>query len=184
MEGTLLNREKVAVATSEPPSSKTAPCCKGLRDVHMRIHHVRLRGISDGFPKEVEVDFDALGLGLIAILGENGVGKSTLIGSIFAALFRQLPGHKRSIYNFCTHPQPEIDVTFSPDGRRFRSLLKIDPKVRQMDAYIFNEQGVAVTRGKKEGLQEGIQKHVGAAAVYIAAIFSKQKHTHNFQALA
>jgi len=36
-----------------------------------------LRGISDAFP-QVEVAFDAMGPGLIAILGENGQGKSTL----------------------------------------------------------------------------------------------------------
>jgi hypothetical protein len=46
-----------------------------------------------------------LGEGLIAIVGENGASKSTLIGSIFAALCRQLPGQKRSLYAFATHPE-------------------------------------------------------------------------------
>jgi len=32
----------------------------------MRIRHVQLRGIRDAFPKEVEVDLDVLGSGLIA----------------------------------------------------------------------------------------------------------------------
>jgi DNA repair exonuclease SbcCD ATPase subunit len=58
----------------------------------MRLHTLRLRGITEAFPNEVCVDFDTLGQGLIALVGENGAGKSTLIGSIFAALFRQLPG--------------------------------------------------------------------------------------------
>ena len=78
---------------------------------------------------------------IIAIVGENGAGKSTLIGSIFAALFRQLPGQKRSLYDFATHPQPEIDLTFSVNGARYRSLLKIDPKSRQMESYMFNGEG-------------------------------------------
>ena len=99
---------------------------------------LRLRGISEAFPNEISVDFDALGPGLIAIVGENGAGKSTLIGSVFAALFRQLPGQKRSLYDFATHPQPEIDLTFSVNGARYRSLLKIDPKSRQMESYLFN----------------------------------------------
>ena len=93
----------------------------------MRLHNLRLRGITEAFPNEVCVDFDALGQGLIAIVGESGVGKSTLIGSVFAALFRQLPGQKRSLYDFATHPQPETDLTFSVNGARYRSLLKIDP---------------------------------------------------------
>src|SRR6266498_2089814 len=104
----------------------------------MRFHNLKLRGLSEAFRNDVEVNFDKLGPGLIAIVGENGAGKSTLIGSIFAALFRQLPGQKRSLYDFCTHPQPEIDMTFGVNGGRYRSLLKLDPKARQMDSYIFD----------------------------------------------
>ena len=46
----------------------------------MRLHYLRLRGITEAFPNEVCVDFNSLGEGLIAIVGENGAGKSTLIG--------------------------------------------------------------------------------------------------------
>ena len=38
----------------------------------MRLHHLRLRGITEAFPNEVCVDFDSLGEGLVAIVGENG----------------------------------------------------------------------------------------------------------------
>jgi DNA repair exonuclease SbcCD ATPase subunit len=107
----------------------------------MRLHRLRLLGITEAFPNEVCVDFESLGEGLIAIVGENGAGKSTLIGSVFAALFRQLPGQKRSLYDFATHPQPEIDLTFSVNGARYRSLLKIDPKSRQVESYLFNGEG-------------------------------------------
>jgi DNA repair exonuclease SbcCD ATPase subunit len=47
----------------------------------MRPHHLRLRGITEAFPNEVCVDFDSLGEGLIAIVGENGAGKSTMRAS-------------------------------------------------------------------------------------------------------
>ena len=97
----------------------------------MRLHHLRLRGITEAFPNEVCVDFDSLGEGLIAIVGENGAGKSTLIGSVFAALFRQLPGQKRSLYDFATHPQPEIDLTFSVHDARYRSLVGAGEKEHQ-----------------------------------------------------
>src|SRR5580704_3070691 len=101
----------------------------------MRLHNLRLRGITEAFPNEVCVDFDTLGEGLIAIVGENGAGKSTLIGSVFAALFRQLSCQKRILYDFATHPQPEIDLAFSVNGVRYRSLLKIDPKDRRWNAH-------------------------------------------------
>ena len=76
----------------------------------MRFYSIRLRGISEAFRNDVEVNFDELGPGLIAIMGENGTGKSTLIGSLFESLYRQLPGQKRPLYDFATHAQPEIDV--------------------------------------------------------------------------
>jgi exonuclease SbcC len=149
----------------------------------MRLHHLRLRGITEAFPNEVCVDFDSLGEGLIAIVGENGAGKSTLIGSVFAALFRQLPGQKRSLYDFATHPLPEINLTFSVNGARYRSLLKIDPKSRQMESYLFNGDGAPLTNGKKEPFEEFIRKCAGTPDFFLSSIFSSQKRTGSFLSL-
>lgn len=149
----------------------------------MRFHQLNLRGISEAFRDRVSVDFEGLGSGLIAIVGENGAGKSTLIGSIFAAMFRQLPGQKRSLYDFCTHPEPEIDLTFSVNGERYRSLLKLDPRARQMESYIFDSRGVALATGKKEAFQGWIGRHVGTSSFYLASIFSSQRRTGNFLGL-
>jgi exonuclease SbcC len=149
----------------------------------MRLHTLRLRGITEAFPNEVCVDFDTLGEGLIALVGENGAGKSTLIGSIFAALFRQLPGQKRSLYDFTTHPQPEIDLTFSVNGARYRSLLKIDAKSRQMESYLFNGDGKPLTNGKKEPFEELVRKCAGTPDFFLSSIFSSQKRTGNFLSL-
>jgi DNA repair exonuclease SbcCD ATPase subunit len=141
----------------------------------MRIHQLSLQGISEAFREQVSVDFEALGPGLIASVGENGAGKSTLIGSVFAALFRQLPGQKRSLYDFCTHAKPEIDMTFGVNGGRYRSLLKLDPKARQMESYIFDSHGVALASGKKEAFAEWVGKHVGSPTAFLASIFSSQR---------
>ena len=149
----------------------------------MRLSTLRLRGITEAFPNEVCVDFDTLGEGLIALVGENGAGKSTLIGSVFAALFRQLPGQKRSLYDFTTHPQPEIDLTFSVNGACYRSLLKIDPKSRQMESYLFNGDGKPLTNGKKEPFEELVRKCAGTPDFFLSSIFSSQKRTGNFLSL-
>ena len=149
----------------------------------MKIHQLSLCGLTEAFPGPVSVDFEALGPGLIALVGPNGAGKSTLIGSIFAALFRQLPGQKRSLYDFCTHPKPEIDLAFSVNGQRYRSLLKIDPKSRQMESYLFNGEGAPLANGKKDVFQELIRKRIGTIAFFESAIFSNQKRTGNFLGL-
>ena len=149
----------------------------------MRLIHLRLKGLTEAFPNEIFVDFEALGRGLIAIVGENGAGKSTLIGSIFAALFRQLPGQKRSLYDFATHSQPEIDLMFSVNGACRRSFLKLNPKVRQMESYLFDAEGAPLTNGKKEPFEELVHKYVGTADFFLSSIFSSQKRTGNFLSL-
>src|SRR2546428_6763829 len=150
----------------------------------MKLHHLRLRGLTEAFPSEVCVDYDALGPGLIALVGESGAGKSTLIGSIFAALFRQLPGQKRSLYDFATHPEPEIELAFSVNGNRYRSLLKLDPKARQMESYLFDREGAALTNGRKEPFDAMIRKCTGTSPGFLlASIFSSQKRTGNFLSL-
>src|SRR6516162_4002479 len=149
----------------------------------MKLHYLSVSGITEAFPDAVTVNFEALGPGLIALVGENGVGKSTLIGSVFAALFRQLPGQKRSLYDFCTKSQPEIDLTFSVNGNRYRSLLRIDPRSRQMESYLFDGQGLALANGKKDAHQEAIRKLLGTVELFEAAIFSNQKRTGNFLGL-
>jgi DNA repair protein SbcC/Rad50 len=149
----------------------------------MRLHSLRLSGITEAFPTQVSVDFDALGHGLIALVGDNGVGKSTLIGSVFAALFRQLPGQKRSLYDFCTHAHPQIDLTFSVGGESYRSLLKIDPKARQMESYLFDGRGMPLANGKKDSFDDAVRKRVGTVELFLASIYSSQRRAGNFLGL-
>jgi DNA repair protein SbcC/Rad50 len=149
----------------------------------MKLLSVGVTGISEAFPQPVVVDFEALGPGLISLVGENGVGKSTLINCIFAALFRQLPGQKRSLYDFCTHPRPEIDLTFSVGGVTYRALHKINPQARQMESYLFDGEGKPLTSGKKDAFQEAISKRVGTPELFLASLFSSQKRTGNFLGL-
>jgi DNA repair protein SbcC/Rad50 len=149
----------------------------------MKLLSVGVTGISEAFPQPATVDFEALGPGLIALVGENGVGKSTLINCIFAALFRQLPGQKRSLYDFCTHPRPEIDLTFSVGGVTYRALHKINPQSRQMESYLFDGQGTPLTSGKRDAFQEAISKRVGTPELFLASLFSSQKRTGNFLGL-
>jgi DNA repair exonuclease SbcCD ATPase subunit len=106
--------------------------------------------------------------------------KSTLIGCLFASLFRQLPGQKRPLYDFATHPQPEIDVSFTVNGHRYRSVLKVNPQARQMESYLFSGDGTPLSDGKKESFQEAVQRLIGSRALYEASMFSNQKRVGNW----
>ena len=58
-----------------------------------RFEAITARGF-DAFPDEVSFDFTALDpqAPLIAICGENGAGKSTFLGLLYAAIYREFPG--------------------------------------------------------------------------------------------
>jgi DNA repair protein SbcC/Rad50 len=71
-------------------------------------------------------------------------------------------------------------MMFGVNGGRFRSLLKLDPKARQMESYILDRQGVALASGKKEVFAEWTSKHVGSAGGFLASIFSSQRRNGNF----
>jgi hypothetical protein len=51
-------------------------------------------------------------------------------------------------------------MSFSVNGGRFRSLLRMDPKARQMESYIFDSQGVALERGFTGNPQIGYAKSI------------------------
>jgi DNA repair exonuclease SbcCD ATPase subunit len=94
-----------------------------------------------------------------------------------------LPGQRRSLYDFATHPQPEIDLRFTVSGVRYRSLLKIDPKSRQMESYLFNGDGKPLTNCKKEPFEELVRKLAGTPDFFLSSNFSSQKRTGNFLSL-
>ena len=97
----------------------------------MILGMLRTAGISAAFPTEVEVDFGALGEGLIAIVGDNGVGKTTLLElSSVGTLFRRLPSYEEGLG---THLHPAADqahseLTFTLSGHEYRCRVQIDPR--------------------------------------------------------
>jgi hypothetical protein len=70
---------------------------KCLRGEIMRSHTLKLPGLSEALRNEVGLDFDKLGPGLIAIVGENGAGKRSS-----ARCLRHSTGNCRARSGPCT----------------------------------------------------------------------------------
>ena len=52
--------------------------------------------------RDLDLDLESLPGTLTAVVGRNGEGKSFLLTSIFAALYRTLPDRPAGIYRYCT----------------------------------------------------------------------------------
>lgn len=58
----------------------------------MRLRTLSVRGVRPHYRGEVRLDLTRLRGPIVAIVGPNGAGKSVLLGSLFAALYREWPG--------------------------------------------------------------------------------------------
>lgn len=86
----------------------------------MRPTKLRVRGLAS-FPEEVEVDFD--GLGLFAITGPTGAGKTSLLTAMTAALYGRAPEVADDLRQLITTGSTEARILFEFDagGRRYRA---------------------------------------------------------------
>ncbi len=97
----------------------------------MRLHSLKTRGVGMPFRSaEVQIDFDALPDGLVALVGDNGSGKSHLLElSGPATLFRSFASYSEPLAD---HVAPGVrdafsELVFSLGPDRFRALAQCDP---------------------------------------------------------
>lgn len=112
----------------------------------MRLHKVRVRGLSVAFRREFSADFDELGPGLIAIVGDNGAGKTTLLEALGpATLYRWWPSYGEQ---FAAHVAPGVrdavsELEFSLGGHLYRALVQADPQFGggrgKTEAYLYRD---------------------------------------------
>ena len=107
----------------------------------MRILSLRLKGfkgIKLGALKreEINIDFSQLPDGLIAIRGENGAGKTTILDSLHP--YRVMPFRDSQGMPDAVDGTGEKELVFQTvDGRTYKSLLTINEKSRDMVAQLF-----------------------------------------------
>ena len=100
----------------------------------MRLHYARTEGLI-GIPRS-EIDFDALppAARTVAVVADNGTGKSTLLGAMYAAIHLEMPDRPGNLVDQF-NGQGELELIWSYGGHRYRSLLKVEG--RQKEAFLF-----------------------------------------------
>lgn len=123
--------------------------------------------------------------GVVAIVGENGAGKTMLVDSVFAALYRYFPS-RDSIYKYC-QGKAYISFDFEVNSFKYRTVINIDTKKREMEPWLFQGNSdtelIPLTDGKSGTFDAAIAKLVGPAEVVLASVFSAQNKAGSFAQL-
>lgn len=138
----------------------------------MRLIRLSLRGVTT-YRAQQDIDFDALGDGLVAITGPNGAGKSSLMECVPAALHKTFATRAGSLYDYCHGRDAYISATFDAGGDIIEVRLLIDAEQRKTDGYV-NVNGQPVTDGKAASFEAAIARLFGSRELFLASVFAAQ----------
>lgn len=125
--------------------------------------------------------------GLVAIVGDNGRGKSTIKGNMHP--YRLMPDRVKkyspkafSFYDECYGSDARKELVFAIDGVEYKSVLLIDADRRKQEAYLYRlgENGQwpiygDTQDGKLDVYDTAIEELVGSPRMFFTSIFRSQK---------
>lgn len=114
-------------------------------------HRVTLQDIGP-FTDLVDVDIDALSLGIVAIDGNNGAGKTVFAESIIAGVHRRFPSYG-TLADLATSRDAYLQLEFSTKGRRWKARHEIG----KGKVFLYNDRGAVLDKkGSVEAFGEWV----------------------------
>jgi exonuclease SbcC len=147
------------------------------KEARMLPKRIKIRAI--GPYKEQELDLGGVPGDLIAVCGKNGEGKSFLLDSMFAGIYREFPSRPAGVYRYCTDRDAGIEFDFEMNGKIYQSTVMIDSKARKMEA-VLAADGQAINDGKTGTFDKEIAKVCGGKAQVLASSYGSQTKSGNF----
>lgn len=142
----------------------------------MRLKKLQLRGaigIWKGLGlEEIEIDFSKFDGGLIALVGENGRGKTTIIENLHP--YRRLVTREGNIADHFYLKDSYRKLEFVLDEKTYRSEIYIDGLTKKVEAYLI-ENGIALNDGKLTTYDSMVETTFGSEELFFNSIFSAQK---------
>jgi exonuclease SbcC len=130
-------------------------------------------GIRDGLGLEqVEIDFTRFSPGLIAIIGDNGSGKTTSMGNMQP--FRCLPSRDGALATQFYLKDSYRDFSFEVGGHVYRSHILIDGRTGKQEPYLYKD-GKPLNDGKTSTYDVEIEKLLGSEEIFFKSVFASQK---------
>lgn len=154
----------------------------------MRLERISIGGVLR-FTDPVTVDLASLPAGLVAVVGENGAGKSTFVEAPIAALYRTFPSRAgRPLVDYATARDAFIEAVYTIDTRgTYRARLNLDGQRRAADAVLVHvaPDGTTTTLndGKLSTYDDAIARVFPSRDLLLASAVAAQNRVGSFVTL-
>ena len=141
----------------------------------MRLGKLTLSGFTRFAGRTVEIDFGAIGPGVIAICGPNGAGKTTLMESTGPGiLYGEFPSRapKMGIQHWAGPSGGSISLTFTLGGDRYEAEVMVGKGGTKTAT--LRKNGKPLTSGKVRDYGDAIEKLFGPKEAFYASVFGTQ----------
>ncbi|HOJ04146.1 MAG TPA: hypothetical protein PK916_09085 [Bacteroidota bacterium] len=142
----------------------------------MILHTLSLRGwkgIHDNTGlDEIFIDFDALQPGLVAIVGDNGFGKSTTLENMH--LYRRLVTRDGKLADHCRLRDSHRILTCTIGGEKYEARILIDSKSGDEKRYITRNGEPLNPDGKADGYDRIARELCGSETLFFNSSFRAQ----------
>lgn len=143
----------------------------------MRILNLKLRGaigIWKGLGlEEIEIDFTKFQPGLIALVGGNGSGKTTIMENLQP--YRTLVSKLGSLQSHFYLKNSYRVLKFEYNGHIYESTILIDALTGASEAYLRTENDVVLNDGKVSTYDLAIEELLGSQELFFNSVFNGQK---------
>ncbi|MDP2884546.1 MAG: SMC family ATPase [Ignavibacteria bacterium] len=141
----------------------------------MKPISLRLRGaigIRDGLGlDEIDITFAGLSPGLVAIVGKNGSGKTTILDNLHPYL--ELPSRDGSLANHFFLRDSVRELHFEIGQVRYRSEILIDARTGRVEAYLYQGRE-PLNDGRVSTYKAAIVGLLGSPEVFFNSVFVAQ----------
>lgn len=142
----------------------------------MRLLKLRTRGLV-ALPNEQEIVFPDKRI--IAIVGDNGAGKTSWLDMIPVALFGTAPNRPKSLYDCFVGIDAMVDLTFELHGQVYRARRLINANSRTQKVFFYHGDS-PMTEGKTAEFDGAIAHHLGLSeGAFLASVYSAQNGRGN-----
>jgi exonuclease SbcC len=141
----------------------------------MRLESLKIKGLG-AFRNEVAIDFSALGDGtkLVAIVGENGAGKTTFVECFPGALFRKTPT-RGTLAQLATERGAYLEARVV-NGQSWTIRHVVDPVSSKGESVVTDVNGRPVLASAKvREFDQWSAEHLPAPEVFFSTMFAAQK---------